>query len=99
MIDLTHHIATRDHTHCPVQHRAIAGADAAMRIQPEKQAYLEELEAYQQIETLYCNAGPNLRAVMHEHWEMARGRISTLFRAYDAVRGAEIISIGMEEAA
>lgn len=98
MLDLHTHIS-RHPMRCPIQSRAIEGAFAAERLEGVKQAHFAELSDYQEIERIYWEAGPNLRAVIHDQWMMARAIASKRFRDYRAAVAAEHICIDMERKA
>lgn len=99
MIDLTSHIAHRQHITSPILARAHAGNEAAERLADVKQAHFAGLSDYQEIERIYWEAGPNLRAVIHDHWMQARELASKRFNRYDAAVAAEHISIDLERKA
>lgn len=97
-MNLSHHIS-RHPMRCPIQSRAIEGAFAAERLEGVKQAHFAELSDYQEIERIYWEAGPNLRAVIHDQWMMARELASKRFRDYRAAVAAEHICIDLERKA
>jgi hypothetical protein len=84
---------------CKLQTRAIEGAFAAERLEGVKQAHFAELADYQEIERIYWEAGPNLRAAIHEHWVMAKAIASKRFSDYDAARQCEWAAIEIERKA
>jgi|TARA_R100000541_G_scaffold35743_1_gene43941 hypothetical protein len=95
---LSHHIS-RHPMRCKIQSRAIEGAFAAERLADVKQAHFAELADYQEIERIYWEAGPNLRAVIHDHWVQAKAIASKRFRDYRAAVAAEHIAIEIERKA
>lgn len=95
---LSHHIS-RHPMRCPIQSRAIEGAFAAERLEGVKQAHFAELSDYQEIERIYWEAGANLRAIIHDHWMMARAIASKRFNRYDTARQCEWAAIEIERKA
>jgi hypothetical protein len=97
-MNLSHHIS-RHPMRCPIQSRAIEGAFAAERLEGVKQAHFAELADYQEIERIYWEAGPNLRAVIHDQWVQARELASKRFNRYDTARQCEWAAIEIERKA
>jgi hypothetical protein len=98
-MNLTAHLAHRQHITSPTLTRAHAGNEAAERLEDVKQAHFAELSDYQEIERIYWEAGPNLRAVIHDHWEKARELAGKRFNRYDAAVAAEHIASDLERKA
>lgn len=99
MFDPVTHLSTRQRLTSPILSRAHAGNEAAERLADVKQAHFAELADYQEIERIYWEAGPNLRAVIHDHWVQARAIASKRFNRYDTARQCEWAAIEIERKA
>ena len=98
-MNLRSHIAQRDYPTCPVHTRAIAGAEAADRISPQKAKWDEVLPWYQEAERQWLESGENFRAVNGDLMDAIRDMAHAAHRDYARVVAAEHTMIEMERAA